>query len=283
MRDDRCAGRPTSEAYEPDPAAAPWDELYARFQTVLDAEVERDDARLRPDARRPSLHAATTSTASRPRSGPRSSSARRGPSATRAPASRVFSQPGRPRDPFEKLGRRRRGAPATPASRRRVALHIPWDRVEDWRALNAHARGARPADRRDQPEPLPGAGVQARQRLPPGRRAVRRQAVLHLRGVRRHRDAGRLGRRSRSGSPTARTTRARTRFSARRGRLLESPSPRSTRRMPPIDAHARRVQALRAGLLPHRHRRLGLRPARLPGRSASGPRCSSTSATTPRA
>ena len=50
----------------------------------------------------------------------------------------VFAQPGIPRDPFEKLEdaaevHRRTGAAPS------VALHIPWDRVEDFAALRARA------------------------------------------------------------------------------------------------------------------------------------------------
>lgn len=53
---------------------------------------------------------------------------------------KVFAQPGVPRDPFEKVAdaaevHRHTGlAPS-------VALHIPWDRVEDYDALRTHAEG----------------------------------------------------------------------------------------------------------------------------------------------
>jgi len=51
---------------------------------------------------------------------------------------KVFGQPGVPRDPFEKLAdaaevNRYTGAAPT------VSLHIPWDKVEDYKALAAHA------------------------------------------------------------------------------------------------------------------------------------------------
>ena len=51
---------------------------------------------------------------------------------------RVFSTPGTPRDPFEKIAdaaqvHRHTGLAPT------VALHIPWDRVDDYGALRAHA------------------------------------------------------------------------------------------------------------------------------------------------
>ncbi len=51
---------------------------------------------------------------------------------------RVFATPGTPRDPFEKIAdaaqvHRHTGLAPT------VALHIPWDRVDDYAALRAHA------------------------------------------------------------------------------------------------------------------------------------------------
>jgi L-rhamnose isomerase/sugar isomerase len=51
---------------------------------------------------------------------------------------RVFSQPGVPRDPFEKI------ADAAEVNKRtglanKVALHIPWDKVSDYSALRRHA------------------------------------------------------------------------------------------------------------------------------------------------
>ncbi len=53
---------------------------------------------------------------------------------------KVFSQPGVPRDPFEKIAdaaqvHRHTGLAPT------VALHIPWDKVDDYGALRAHAEG----------------------------------------------------------------------------------------------------------------------------------------------
>jgi L-rhamnose isomerase / sugar isomerase len=50
----------------------------------------------------------------------------------------VFAQPGVPRDPLEKLedaAEVHRHTGVTPS----VALHIPWDRVDDWTALREHA------------------------------------------------------------------------------------------------------------------------------------------------
>ena len=50
----------------------------------------------------------------------------------------VFAQPGVPRDPFEKLedaAEVHRHTGIAPS----VALHIPWDRVDDFAALREHA------------------------------------------------------------------------------------------------------------------------------------------------
>src|SRR5213083_3474744 len=50
----------------------------------------------------------------------------------------VFAQPGAPRDPFEKLedaAEVHRHTGIAPS----VALHIPWDRVDDFAALREHA------------------------------------------------------------------------------------------------------------------------------------------------
>ncbi|MDR1186790.1 MAG: L-rhamnose isomerase [Bifidobacteriaceae bacterium] len=52
---------------------------------------------------------------------------------------KVFTTPGTPRDPFEKVSdaaQVHRHTGITP----RVSLHIPWDRVDDFAALAAHAR-----------------------------------------------------------------------------------------------------------------------------------------------
>ena len=73
----------------------------------------------------------------------------------------TFQQPGRPRDVFERIddaAEVHRLTGTAPA----VALHFPWDAVDDLAALRRHDRGARPADRRRQPEPVPGPRLQAR-------------------------------------------------------------------------------------------------------------------------
>ena len=53
---------------------------------------------------------------------------------------KVFGQPGVPRDPLREGRRRRAGARSTPASRPVMAVHIPWDKVDDYAALAAHAK-----------------------------------------------------------------------------------------------------------------------------------------------
>lgn len=53
---------------------------------------------------------------------------------------KVFSQPGVPRDPFEKIAdaaQVHRYTALAPS----VALHIPWDKVADYKALREHAEG----------------------------------------------------------------------------------------------------------------------------------------------
>ncbi len=51
---------------------------------------------------------------------------------------KVFAAPGTPRDPFEKIADAARVHALTGLAPR-VSLHIPWDRVEDFGALAAHA------------------------------------------------------------------------------------------------------------------------------------------------
>lgn len=51
---------------------------------------------------------------------------------------RVFPQPGVPRDPFEKIADAAQVNQVTGLANR-VALHIPWDKVDDYHALRSHA------------------------------------------------------------------------------------------------------------------------------------------------
>ena len=60
-----------------------------------------------------------------------------------------------------------------------VALHIPWDAVDDYAALRRYAEERGRPHRRDQPEPVPRRRVPARQRLPPRSGASAREAIDH--------------------------------------------------------------------------------------------------------
>ncbi|WP_062212956.1 L-rhamnose isomerase [Demequina oxidasica] len=53
---------------------------------------------------------------------------------------KVFTQPGGPRDPFEKISDAAQVHKHTGLSPS-VALHIPWDKVDDYAALSNHAQG----------------------------------------------------------------------------------------------------------------------------------------------
>ena len=124
------------------------------------------------------------------------------------------------------------------------------------RAARAH-RGARAAGRRGQPEPLPGPRLQARLDHAPRRGACARRRSTHLLECVRDRDASSARPRSRCGSPTARTTRART-TCARAARGCSTSLGARLRGAAGRAGAAGRVQALRARVLRHRPRRLGL-------------------------
>jgi L-rhamnose isomerase / sugar isomerase len=66
----------------------------------------------------------------------------------------TFQQPGRPRDVFERLQDAAEVNRLTGAASA-VALHFPWDHVDDLAALRSGAV-ARSADRSRQSEPVPG-------------------------------------------------------------------------------------------------------------------------------
>ncbi len=74
---------------------------------------------------------------------------------------KVFAQEGVPRDPYEKIAdaatvHRFTGVAPT------VALHIPWDKVDDYAALAAFAKERGRRARRDQRQRVPGRRLQAR-------------------------------------------------------------------------------------------------------------------------
>ncbi len=91
---------------------------------------------------------------------------------------KVFGQTGVPRDPYEKIedaAQVNRYTGVAPS----VALHIPWDKVDDYGALAAYAAGTRRRARHHQLEPVPGRRLHARQLCHPDAK-VRAKAVDHL-------------------------------------------------------------------------------------------------------
>ena len=105
---------------------------------------------------------------------------------------KVFAQQGVPRDPYEKIAdaaqvNRFTGVAPT------VALHIPWDKVDDYADLARHAARLRRRPRDDQLEHVPGRRLHARQRLPPGRAGPAEGRRPSPR-VRRHHGRDRLAR-----------------------------------------------------------------------------------------
>ena len=93
----------------------------------------------------------------------RASRSRRPRGATAIPARALAPSPSRagPRDVFERIddaAEVHRLTGTAPA----VALHFPWDAVDDLGALREHAERPRAAGRRDQPEPVPGPRLPAR-------------------------------------------------------------------------------------------------------------------------
>ena len=80
---------------------------------------------------------------------------------------KVFAQKGVPRDPYEKVADAAQVNSFTGVAPT-VALHIPWDKVDDYADLARHAADAGVTPRHDQLERLPGRRLHARQRLQPG-------------------------------------------------------------------------------------------------------------------
>ena len=166
---------------------------------------------------------------------------------------KVFAQPGVPRTAEEKIAdaatvHRFTGVAPT------VALHIPWDKVDDYAGLGVRRRAGRRA-RRDQHQRLPGRRLQARQRHQP-RPGGPAQGDRPPARVRRHHGRDRLAR------PEAVVLRRHQLPGP--GRHAGPAGPARRRRCAEIYAPARRrpadaagVQALRAGLLHHRRAGLG--------------------------
>ena len=108
---------------------------------------------------------------------------------------------------------------------------------------------------RDQSESLSGSGLQVRLVRQSGRRGPRRARSTTASTASRSRGASAAAT-SRCGSPTARTIPARPDIRERKRWFAEGLAERA--RGPRTgSADARRIQAVRAGVLSHRHRRLG--------------------------
>ena len=191
----------------------------------------------------------------------------------------VFPQPGRPRDIRERVDDAAEVHRLT-GTAGAVAMHFPWDAVDDYDDLRAYVeeRGLRvgavnPNLFQDPDYKLgsvthPDAGVRAK--------AV--EHLLECLDIARAlgSDAQSLWLADGTNYPGQDDLRGAPPAAARLARA-------GVRRPAGGADAARRVQVLRARLLRDRPRRLGLRAARLPGARRAGARCSSTSATTPRA
>ena len=120
----------------------------------------------------------------------------------------VFPQPGRPRDVFERIDDAAEVHRLT-GTAGAVALHFPWDAVDDYGALREHieARGLRVGA--VNPNLFQDPDYKLGSVTHPDAR-VREKAVGHLLECLEIATRARLDARSRCGSPTARTTPART-------------------------------------------------------------------------
>ena len=133
---------------------------------------------------------------------------------------KVFAQAGVPRTPQEKIAdaavvHRLTGVAPT------VALHIPWDRVDDYGELAKYAADQGVRGRDDQLQRVPGRRLQARPRRPTRTRgcAARRSTTCWSASTSW---TPRAPGTSSCGSPTAPTTPGRTRSGARQDRLAEA-------------------------------------------------------------
>ena len=81
---------------------------------------------------------------------------------------KVFGTPGTPRTVQEKLADAAKVHELTGLAPK-VALHIPWDKVDDYAALRTYAGGPGRRAGHDQLQHLPGRPLQVRQPDPPGR------------------------------------------------------------------------------------------------------------------
>ena len=256
----------------PDQAATPLTEIFHLDDQLAAASAAASDERKRPhrdDAlprhpvhpRRPGHRAALV-----------------GVRQLRHPLPRVHDA-GTPRDPYEKIADAAQVNAYTGLAPS-VALHIPWDKVDDYADLRRHAEDLGVRARHDQLEHLPGRGLQVR-RAHARRRPHPPQGDRPPPRVHRHHGRHRL---------------ARPEDLARRG--LELPGPGRHPRppgppaglaaadlRPPVGRAAARarVQVLRAVVLPHRRSGLGHVLRAGARRSATGRWSASTPATTRRA
>ena len=81
---------------------------------------------------------------------------------------KVFGTPGTPAQPSTRRSTTPRRCTGSPVLAPTVALHIPWDRVDDYAELARLRRGPGSRARHDQPQHLPGRRLQARQPDQPG-------------------------------------------------------------------------------------------------------------------
>ena len=179
---------------------------------------------------------------------------------------KVFGQPGVPRNPYEKASDAAQVHKYTGVAPS-MAVHIPWDKVDDYEALAVHAKNngisigtvnsnvfqdddyklgsvCNPDPRVAQEGPRPPAGVRRHH----GRHRLAGPQAL----VRRRHQLPRPGRHLRAAGPARRGA----------GRRLRPARARS--------ADAAGVQAVRAVVLHHRRAGLGHQPAALPGARPQG-------------
>ena len=116
---------------------------------------------------------------------------------------------GRASRPVREDRRRRRRCTGSPGSAPSVALHIPWDRVDDYDKLAGARRGPRRPARHHQHQHVPGRRLQARQPRPRRRAGAGQGDRPHAR-VRRHHGRHRQPRPQDLAARRHSTTRART-------------------------------------------------------------------------
>ena len=192
---------------------------------------------------------------------------------------KVFAQPGVPRDPFEKVADAAQVHLHTGLAPS-VALHIPWDRVDDFDKLRAHAEdlgvrlGTINTNTFQDDDYKLGSFCHIDER-------IRAKAIAHalecvdIMDVTGSRDL-------KVWLPDGLNYPGQADLRDRQDRLADSLQ-QVYARLGDRPAAGARVQVLRAGLLRHRRAGLGHLVRAVRRRSASGRWCASTPATTPRA